>query len=39
MRVSQPYFAKEVFRIELAVDATVPDVALRTITFLGSCCC
>lgn len=39
MRDSQPYFAKEVFRIELSVDVAVPDVALRTIVFLRSCCC
>jgi hypothetical protein len=39
MRGSQPYFAKEVFRIELPVDAAVPDVAMHTTVFLRSCCC
>jgi hypothetical protein len=38
MRTSQPYFAKEVFRIELSVHAPSPDVALHTIIFLRSCC-
>jgi hypothetical protein len=38
MRDSQPYFAKEVFRIELSVDTAVPHVARRTIIFLRSCC-
>jgi hypothetical protein len=38
MRDSQLYFARGVFRIELSVDATVPDVAPRTIVFLRSCC-
>jgi hypothetical protein len=33
MRVSQPYFAKEVLRIELS------DVAVHTIVYLSSCCC
>ncbi len=39
MRDSRPYFAKEVFRIELSSDAAVPDVAIHTIVFLRPCCC
>jgi hypothetical protein len=38
MRDSQPHLAKEVFRIASSIDAAVPDVALRTIVFLRSCC-
>jgi hypothetical protein len=39
MRGSQPYFAKEVFRIQLSGDAAIPDVAVHTIACLRSCCC
>lgn len=39
MRDSRPHFAREVFRIELSVDAVLPDVAMHTIAFLRSCCC
>jgi hypothetical protein len=38
MRGSQADFAKEVFRIELPVDAAVADVAMHAIVFLRSCC-
>ena len=36
---SRPYFAKEVFRIELSSDAVGPDVAMHTIVFLPPYCC
>jgi hypothetical protein len=39
MRSSQPYFAREVLRFELSVDAAVPDIAVYIIVFLRSCCC